>query len=60
MIPDAGTLAVFALASLALAVVPGPAVLYIVAQSDPRRTAGRGRLCARRRERRRWSTSSPP
>jgi threonine/homoserine/homoserine lactone efflux protein len=30
---DAGTLAVFALASLALAVVPGPAVLYIVAQS---------------------------
>ena len=33
MIPDAGTLAVFALASLALAVVPGPAVLYIVAQS---------------------------
>ena len=33
MIPDPGTLAVFALASLALAVVPGPAVLYIVAQS---------------------------
>ena len=33
MIPDASTLAVFALASLALAVVPGPAVLYIVAQS---------------------------
>ena len=33
MIPDSGTLAVFALASLALAVVPGPAVLYIVAQS---------------------------
>jgi threonine/homoserine/homoserine lactone efflux protein len=31
--PDAGRLAVFALASLALAVVPGPAVLYIVAQS---------------------------
>jgi threonine/homoserine/homoserine lactone efflux protein len=30
---DAGTLAVFAAASLALAVVPGPAVLYIVAQS---------------------------
>ncbi len=28
-----GALAVFALASLALAVVPGPAVLYIVAQS---------------------------
>lgn len=35
MIPDAGTLAVFAAASLALAVVPGPAVLYIVAQSVP-------------------------
>jgi threonine/homoserine/homoserine lactone efflux protein len=33
VIPDAGTLAVFAVASLALAVVPGPAVLYIVAQS---------------------------
>ena len=33
MIPDPGTLAVFALASLALAVVPGPAVLYLVAQS---------------------------
>ena len=33
MILDPGTLAVFALASLALAVVPGPAVLYIVAQS---------------------------
>ena len=33
MIPDPGTLAVFALASFALAVVPGPAVLYIVAQS---------------------------
>jgi len=33
VIPDRGTLAVFALASLALAVVPGPAVLYIVAQS---------------------------
>lgn len=30
---DPGTLGVFALASLALAVVPGPAVLYIVAQS---------------------------
>ena len=33
MIPEAGTLLVFAAASLALAVVPGPAVLYIVAQS---------------------------
>jgi threonine/homoserine/homoserine lactone efflux protein len=33
MIPDPGPLAVFAFASLALAVVPGPAVLYIVAQS---------------------------
>jgi threonine/homoserine/homoserine lactone efflux protein len=35
VIPDAGTYAVFAAASLALAVVPGPAVLYIVAQSVP-------------------------
>ena len=33
MITDPGTLAVFALAALLLAVVPGPAVLYIVAQS---------------------------
>ena len=33
MMLDPGTLAVFALASLLLAVVPGPAVLYIVAQS---------------------------
>jgi threonine/homoserine/homoserine lactone efflux protein len=33
VIPEPRTLAVFALASLALAVVPGPAVLYIVAQS---------------------------
>ena len=33
MIPDPGRFAVFAAASLALAVVPGPAVLYIVAQS---------------------------
>ena len=33
MIPDPGTLAVFGVAALALAVVPGPAVLYIVAQS---------------------------
>ena len=33
MIADPKTLAVFALASLLLAVVPGPAVLYIVAQS---------------------------
>jgi threonine/homoserine/homoserine lactone efflux protein len=35
VIPDGGSLAVFAAASLALAVVPGPAVLYIVAQSVP-------------------------
>jgi threonine/homoserine/homoserine lactone efflux protein len=35
MIPHTGALAVFAAASLALAVVPGPAVLYIVAQSVP-------------------------
>ena len=35
MIPDSGSLAVFVAAALALAVVPGPAVLYIVAQSVP-------------------------
>jgi threonine/homoserine/homoserine lactone efflux protein len=39
--PDAGTLAVFSLAALALIVVPGPAVLYIVAQAvDGGRRAG--------------------
>ncbi len=39
--PDPGTLALFALAALALIVVPGPAVLYIVAQSiDRGRLAG--------------------
>ena len=39
--PEAGTLGVFALAALALIVVPGPAVLYIVAQSiDGGRVAG--------------------
>ena len=31
--PDPGTLAVFAAAAIALLVIPGPAVLYIVAQS---------------------------
>ena len=31
--PDAGTLAVFAAAAVALLVIPGPAVLYIVALS---------------------------
>jgi len=33
VIPEPHTLAVFALAAIALAAVPGPAVLYIVAQS---------------------------
>jgi threonine/homoserine/homoserine lactone efflux protein len=32
-LPDPGTLAVFAAAAIALLVIPGPAVLYIVAQS---------------------------
>ena len=41
MIPDASTLAVFVAAALALLLVPGPAVLYIVARSiDQGRTAG--------------------
>jgi threonine/homoserine/homoserine lactone efflux protein len=40
-VPDASTLFIFAAASLALAVVPGPAVLYIVARSvDQGRLAG--------------------
>jgi len=40
-VPTASTIAVFALASLALAVVPGPAVTYIVTQSvDKGRRAG--------------------
>ena len=39
--PDPGTLAVFAAAALALLVIPGPAVLYIVAQSiEHGRSAG--------------------
>jgi threonine/homoserine/homoserine lactone efflux protein len=39
--PDASTLTVFCLAALALVVVPGPAVLYIVTRSiDQGRTAG--------------------
>ena len=39
--PDAATLLVFAAAAMALIVVPGPAVLYIVAQSiDRGRLAG--------------------
>ncbi len=33
MIPEQGTLVLFAVAALALVVVPGPAVLYVVAQS---------------------------
>ncbi|MEO8290001.1 MAG: LysE family translocator [Gaiellaceae bacterium] len=37
--PDGGALAVFSLAALVLLVIPGPAVLYIVAQS-----VSRGRL----------------
>lgn len=41
MIPDAPTLGLFLLASVALAVVPGPAVAYIVTQSiDQGRRAG--------------------
>jgi threonine/homoserine/homoserine lactone efflux protein len=39
MVPDPGALAVFALAALVLLVIPGPAVVYIVAQS-----VSRGRL----------------
>ena len=39
--PDPPTIAIFSLAALALAVVPGPAVLYIVARSvDQGRLAG--------------------
>lgn len=41
LLPDAGTLLVFFLASLGLLVVPGPAVLYIVTRSiDQGRAAG--------------------
>ena len=41
MIPDPATLGVFVVACVALLVVPGPAVLYIVARSiDQGRTAG--------------------
>ena len=41
MIPDAATLGIFVAAALALLLVPGPAVLYIVARSvDQGRSAG--------------------
>ena len=41
MLPSGTAIALFALASLALAVVPGPAVTYVVAQSvDKGRRAG--------------------
>jgi threonine/homoserine/homoserine lactone efflux protein len=41
VIPDAATLGVFVLAALALLLVPGPAVLYVVARSiDQGRAAG--------------------
>ena len=55
---DPGTLLVFTLAALALAVVPGPAVLYIVAQSVQ---GGRARAWCRRSASRPegWSTSRP-
>jgi threonine/homoserine/homoserine lactone efflux protein len=40
-LPDAGTLSIFIFASLALLVIPGPAVLYIVARSiDQGKSAG--------------------
>jgi threonine/homoserine/homoserine lactone efflux protein len=39
MLPDSGALAVFVVAAIVLLVIPGPAVLYIVAQS-----VSRGRL----------------
>jgi threonine/homoserine/homoserine lactone efflux protein len=40
-VPDVGTLLVFSVAALALIVVPGPAILYIVSQSiDRGRLAG--------------------
>lgn len=39
MLPDSGALAIFVVAALVLLVIPGPAVLYIVAQS-----ISRGRL----------------
>ena len=42
MIPDSGRLAVFTIAALALLLVPGPAVLYVVARSIQHgRRAGR-------------------
>ena len=41
LVPDAHSLGLFALAALALLVIPGPAVLYVVAQSiDHGRAAG--------------------
>jgi threonine/homoserine/homoserine lactone efflux protein len=45
-VPDASTLAVFAVAAVTLLVIPGPAVLYIVSRSvDQGRTAGLASVC---------------
>ena len=46
MIPEPETLAVFCLAALALLVVPGPAVLYIVASSIDGTSSLTGRTAA--------------
>jgi threonine/homoserine/homoserine lactone efflux protein len=44
--PEASTLALFALAAIALLVIPGPAVLYIVTRSvDQGRAAGLASVC---------------
>ena len=44
--PDAATLALFAVAAVTLLVIPGPAVLYIVARSvDQGRAAGLASVC---------------
>ena len=44
--PDASTLALFAVAALTLLVIPGPAVLYIVTRSvDQGRAAGLASVC---------------
>ena len=56
VIPDPGTLAVFALASLAARRRAGPRGAVHRRPERPRRTEGRCRLRLRSRERRRWST----
>ena len=58
--PSGSTIALFRLAAVALAVVPGPAVAYIVTQSvdKGRRAGGRARRGARAARLRRFASGA--